>query len=345
MNMIPRPSRTRHPLRLIVFGALMGFIGACVPAGGGGSSGGGGNGGGNDASGDVDDVNIGPPIELGDGLPIGAECESSATCSSDICSALLEGLAPICTTACGNRRCPADLTCVRPGEGGTAPAGPGDDGYCTTGAPLGEECWTDGDCASTQCIGAEPGVQGICSFPCERGDCPEGFACDWERREPRCRLRIERALGEPCEDDFECRPRGYCGFFGFFGDMRLCTRSCHRPGSCPDGFWCDGDIFFESAQCSPGGGDGSLGEQCTNGGDCVSEVCHRVDGARICSEWCDGPGSCPDGYWCAFRDFADICEPGDTDGALGDACEDGGDCASEICGVGPDGETLICTQG
>jgi V8-like Glu-specific endopeptidase len=119
------------------------------------------------------------------------------------------------------------------------------------------------------------------------------------------------------------------------------------------------DVFvdFISENSEPGGGGGGgggggFGDPCVTGDECESGVCvTNEDGSDgVCTELCDETTACPDGTECVQLDEESaVCLPpeeGGGGGELGDACAAGGDCASGLCAVTPEGDgtcTVECT--
>lgn len=81
-------------------------------------------------------------------------------------------------------------------------------------------------------------------------------------------------------------------------------------------------------RCVPGpDAEGGLGQRCGGGEDCASTRCGSDGSTRVCTEVCDGTGSCPDGFGCLDSDEGEVCWPGyDDDGG----CSTGGDAAGRL---------------
>ena len=64
-----------------------------------------------------------------------------------------------------------------PGDDGPGDDGPGDDG--PAGGDVGDECMSDGDCATNVCLFAGDAAFGFCSIVCDSfSDCPSFWECE-----------------------------------------------------------------------------------------------------------------------------------------------------------------------
>lgn len=133
-----------------------------------------------------------------------------------------------CDLRRGNWDCPNREGCVDDGNGDNT-------GYCLAGA-FGEKgsgglCDDDDDCASGLCD------RGVCTVPCDDGDCRDGYACDAEAI-PGGLCRAESCAdsrGDICETDWYCTysdaRRYVCAKEGepAFGGLCACTRTFDFP--------------------------------------------------------------------------------------------------------------------
>jgi len=72
------------------------------------------------------------------------------------------------------------------------------------------------------------------------------------------------------------------------GDEETCS-----PGDdCGDGLECSAGL------CVPGDGIGGLGATCQANEQCETQICAESDGEKRCSQQCDEPTACPDGFEC-----------------------------------------------
>ncbi len=116
----------------------------------------------------------------------------------------------------------------------------------------------------------------------------------------------------------------------------------------------DAFVDFIAANSEPGGpgpgtGGGGFGDPCSDASQCDSGVCVTGAGAAegFCSSLCDAATACPGGAECVAVDAEDsVCVPAEQPGGggqLGDACSEGGQCASGLCATDDSGNG-ICTE-
>jgi hypothetical protein len=203
---------------------------------------------------------------------------------------------------------------------------------CTSGAQCdraaGEVCADLGGIG--QCIrlvGGSPSCAGAstpsgCSSD---SDCGATERCNTTTRACEPRPTTGAPLGSPCTAGTDCQS-GRC-----FGGT--CTQTCNwlNVGSCPSGFYCDGDATGTCGEglCAAGAaGAAALGGACARDTDCASLYC---DAGR-CTAPCqpDGATGCPAGYACQVgtRPTCGACK---VTGTAGDRCEMDLDCTSGIC--------------
>ncbi|MFW5920893.1 MAG: matrixin family metalloprotease, partial [Polyangiales bacterium] len=228
----------------------------------------------------------------------------------------------------------------------------GDDTYCGKRCTSESECGDGQSCVNVggvgQCIGgttSDPSCDSGSSGGCDiDSDCTGTMICDGGSCvEPSGGA----ALGEPCSDPDDCAS-GRCATTPSGG---VCTRSCDwlDTGSCPDGFYCDGDATGicggDNGICLEGSaGSASLGDACSQDTDCASLYCSD----SVCAEPCvpGGATSCPDGLRCQETAISG-CGACKESGGVGDSCETNEDCVTRYCAErGSDGSTFctdICT--
>lgn len=154
-------------------------------------------------------------------------------------------------------------------------------GVCVApGAPNGEACSTDTECASGHC------ADGVCCNTACAGDC---FTCDGGTCGPK-------AAGEPCDDGLFCTATDTCDGSG----------TCHGSGStCP--------LFEESEVCT------ACDEATNSCSDGAGHTCGQEPGAA-CSVWFQcGSGYCIDGVCCdtSCSDYCEACTAAKTGGVDG----------------------------
>lgn len=270
---------------------------------------------------------------------------------------------------CTTTGCPSGQTCVdgscvpdEPMGGGGDTCAPctthsecGDaDDYCLSypddSAYCGRACASDADCGSDRCLtlgnGARQCVRYAGDSPsCTGGggsggctadtDCPSGQRCDTGTGSCVSAGGGSTPLGEACAEHAECAS-GVC-----FGGV--CSQSCDWPsGSCPSGFYCDGEA---TGACGPGvclrggAGAGAIGDSCNDHPDCANQYCFE----GLCAEPCNPEtvGACPGGGVCRVGALACRGACG-TAGSLGDPCSANEQCGSGMCAMA-DGQQF-CTD-
>ncbi|HHH28619.1 MAG TPA: matrixin family metalloprotease [Polyangiaceae bacterium] len=274
------------------------------------------------------------------------------------------------TTDCTTTGCPTGQSCVSgacvddtpPGGGGDvcspctghAACGGGGD-YCLTypdgGGYCGSACTSDSDCGSDRCLtlstgarqcvrfdGSEPSCTGG-GTPPPTGTCSVDAECSTGQRceSGSCVAAGSGStpLGGTCADHAECES-GSCL-------AGVCTQSCEWPsGTCPSGFYCDGEA---TGACGAGvclagtAGGGADGDHCSQDSDCANLYCFL----GLCSQPCNPEtvGSCPGGGVCQVGPLACRGACG-TSGSLGDPCDGNDACASGLCAETDDGS--FCTN-
>jgi len=163
-------------------------------------------------------------------------------------------------------------------------------------AAIGDSC-DDGVCGPGEvCI---PDAEGTyCTTRCPAGGCPEGYRCEDADGVAELCVHGEPppppvGLGEACESSNDCEVGLFCAQDD---DVRFCSRACTVPGSCPEGYRCQGRM---TPTCVPEDGLPGMGEPCAGGTDCAeSLVCGQapVRTLPFCTIECTG--ECPDGWTC-----------------------------------------------
>ncbi len=287
----------------------------------------------------------------GDGSPPSPECMRDTDCGSaalqcrDGSCVPRPGDGSVCSPCTDSSQCGgANDYCLQYPDG---------NGYC------GKMCNGPADCGGDACVNVS-GVGQCVRVVSGRPTCTEGEGggggAGGCRRDTDCAAdqvcgatgRCEAAppslkgLGASCGGADECRS-GLC-VPGPDGSP-FCSASCDgmAPGSCPSGFYCDGDATGTCGEglCMPGGaGSGTMGASCERDTDCASLMCS----GGVCASPCipGGAAGCPEGF---------SCQQGATPGCgscrrasgLGAACDGNDDCVTRMCAERSDGSTF-CTD-
>ncbi len=253
--------------------------------------------------------------------PLGQPCTASDTCVGGLCADTAAG--KICTATCDPLRpslgCSAGFYCS---------GGGGCDGHCVPGAagslPHGADCTANTDCLSLFCD--DPGDHHQrCLEPC-RGDaglCLAGEVC--AAGPGACGGCVpsaidigERGLGEPCEDDGDCRGDMVCHAYAGVSE---CASACDG-GACPEGFECRDALCIRDRRQGVGG-------VCVDNADCGGALCAVQGDRRWCTATCSSAADCPSGFDCLPADGTNVCAP--VTGLEGEPCTANGDCASGLC--------------
>lgn len=268
-------------------------------------------------------------------------CPPGEACLGGSCRA--EGSGNVCDTCRDNGECGSSTdVCI---------------GYPDGRAYCGRNCASEADCPepNLNCVALRSGrfqcVQFSGESPtCEGGVTPPGCARDDECAAsevcqmtsgnciPRPTDRAE--LGEPCDDNDGCNS-GLCVTLPGGG---VCSQSCDwvdPTGSCPGGFFCEGQLsgLCGDGRCLVGtAGDGTAGQVCAESTDCSSLFCL----SGTCREPCQpgAVGACGGVTQCVSAGGIGCggCEPASC---LGQACTTNDSCASGYCAV--EGGTTFCT--
>lgn len=274
------------------------------------------------------------------GCPAGQECVGGS------CQPVM-GDGTVCAPCTGDSDCggPNDY-CIRYPDGNT---------FCGRACSGASDCTGDGEvCAGTtggvsQCARMSGGTFSCAGAMVDPG-CRNDSDCDPDERcntgtgdcEPRPMGGLD--LGAPCTDSAECNS-GLCGTTSLGS---ICTQGCDGfdVGSCPGGFYCDGEAVGVCGMglCLPGAaGAAPLGGACSVDTECASLNCT----AGSCTNACrpdSGVDTCPDGFSCQSGGAAGCgaCRADAELGAIGDACGPEMECASGLCAARED-ETF-CTE-
>lgn len=138
--------------------------------------------------------------------------------------------------------------------------------------------------------------------------------------------------GYCCTKNEECRSRNCADVAG----ARMCLDTCRHQETCtgkglPSGFTCDAPTVYDDGWCRPPGGfacldpatfvrggklggacctatgDGSSGLEC-EGGHCITYSSKGNDNPFVCTNACDVPGDCGQGFTCDYQ--IGLCVPG-----------------------------------
>jgi hypothetical protein len=185
--------------------------------------------------------------------------------------------------------------------------------------PAGDYCWEGDMCADAMCMPLEDDA--YCSQGCNPGtlgNCPTGMKCiDLQDGTGVCARQGDKALGETCESNLDCRSLSCVPV----GDETYCSQECTPGGAgCPTGFSCldvgDGQGLCLKSAARPFGAD------CVSNLDCASLACYVNYCTQACGEGqaCPGDAVCTNGF-CAPRGSL----------PLGATCESHRDCDSGFC--------------
>lgn len=255
---------------------------------------------------------------------LGAPCRDSGECADGACEMVAGGR--VCVRECDPRaaipRCPFGFFCEAGGCG---------EGRCLAGVPgglfEGDECASDGDCASNRC--ADVGGVRRCGRQCalDADPCDAGLVCETLGAACGSCIPAElstgpRSFGAPCDTADQC-VGGVC-HEGF------CSRACSDGEACPSGFHCRAGLCVR-------GDLGVAGDRCVTSEDCggMAPECVAVDGDLLCAPECSAEGGCPSGLECGETSAGRRCVPPGL--ALGEPCADHAECRSAICAG-------VCTQ-
>lgn len=273
-------------------------------------------------------------LEIDEGcLRDGDPCESADRCSTQHCEEVAG--TRICTRPCSiedeepcwtNAYCQESTGC---GEGMCRPGSPGSE-------PPGSICDDDLDCASLLCRDPGDGTR-RCTTRCAPDllECPDDQVCaDFGDGCGGCfPLSIAtwpRGLGEPCDDDSQCRSGGLCRQET---SRSYCTMACSAStAECPSTMYCHGGLCVL-------GTPGDIGARCELDDDCVDRLFCWLDnpsGVPVCADRCDSRQTwCPGGSRCDFD--LGVCVP--SRAPLGSSCdpEDRAPCSQGSCIESMDG--------
>ena len=241
------------------------------------------------------------------GSPVGSSCEDHSDCKG-FCFDPGDGSEPYCTDTCtpGDDTCPDGYECSELDNLGYV---------CLSSGALGElgdECTAGGDCESGFCN------EDVCSECEANGDCEGDQECmeDQDLGYFICG-EAKGELGDECVEGADCQS-GFCR-------EEVCSE-CEGDNDCPGAQTCVEDADLGYYVCL--GGEGELGDACTEGADCASGFCNE----EVCSE-CEGNGDCEGSSICVEDTELGyfVCEEEAELAALGEACTEGVDCESGFC--------------
>ena len=266
-------------------------------------------------------------------IAIGQPCTSSDECVGGLCADTAVGR--ICTSQCDGLRpdqgCSPGFYCAKTD---------GCDGYCVSGsAGTGDndsDCTQNTDCFSLFCHDPGDGRR-RCLDPCraDAGSCFAGEVCPAAPGScsgcvPGDLVSFPRGLGEPCEEDIDCRGEMVCAEHS---GVRECSRACTDEDGCGDGFECrDGMCRVDRRQ--------GVGGVCVDNPDCGDGICAAIGDRLWCTAPCASAEDCPSGFICQDAGGTSVCAP--EAGLDGEPCAANDDCASGLCAES--GGEAFCTS-
>lgn len=266
--------------------------------------------------------------------PIGEACVAGSECVGGICADTVAGR--ICTSECDPLR--PEQGC---GIGFYCGNSSGCAGHCVPGEPgtgaYGQECTVDTECASLRCVNPGDGRR-RCLDPCraDSGLCLAGEVC--AASPGTCGSCVDaeillapHGLGEPCEEDTDCRDAMVCHEAG---GVRACARACESEEDCGEGFEC------REMLCIPDRRHG-IGGVCLESADCgEGGTCAAMGDDRWCTTVCASAADCPTAFDCVPAGGTMVCAP--SVGLEGAECVSNADCVTGLCATSASGS--FCTS-
>jgi hypothetical protein len=198
--------------------------------------------------------------------------------------------------------CRDDGPCA-PGEYCALNALPGKSG-CEVEKAVGESCVSNEACASGNCWLL------VCRDCNAQEDCASDAYCELDVGDPDIGSCLPKgAEGDACGRDVDCLTDACTS--------GQCVEPCSGAGTCGAGRYCDAGFACRD--------DKPNGDACLSNGECQSEACYL----GFCVE-CDDQDDCASDTFCSLS-----LAPGDSAcidrRAIGDACAQGFECASDAC--------------
>lgn len=166
-------------------------------------------------------------------------------------------------------------------------------------------CTTEADCPEPERVCSDLREEGLfCGVGFPEG-AAAGTACEGALQgNPQCASGIclsgiSNVCSGACGADADCDGVTLCGEVRFEEMLlvRLCLPTCARAADCTDGQVCT--VVENRAEdrrdliCRTAIGDGAVGAQCDDGGDCESGLCLTQGDTRYCTTPCTGAADCP----------------------------------------------------
>jgi hypothetical protein len=252
------------------------------------------------------DLISGIACETDDNCPVDATCGPTGECLAAGTEAPVVSCTVHSDCRTNNLCSPSDGRCV---------AGTRD--LAATSCIQDADCWTNEQCgpdlhciegARSSCDNYECSLLGTTTIcipeeqTCKAISCVNDFGCDTTMicDNYTCQTGSREApiaLGERCTSDDECEDGTQCMYLSNAWGNNFCSKICngnHPYEGCSANTYC-GPF---SSICEPLGPNNN-GAPCNDNSECLGGACVAMDGAPFCSQWCDMPIDCPEGWSCA----------------------------------------------
>jgi hypothetical protein len=234
----------------------------------------------------------------GDGRAMCARCDGFGfACGLDQAPVACELLDE---THCGECGCPDGLHCI-PGQG------------CRPVSAVGEPCWKDADCESSNCSS----FAGVCRVAvgasCTHQDCD---LCYIDNDKPGWSFCQKECTEEQCPPPFCSRDAASV----YQALCQQCPTVSYCPAEMPNSTGCALSDQFRNYACAEQYVTRATGQPCTDSRQCASKTCltkracvgfgsnERCWPVGYCTSACSASTDCPEGTLCAQTCTGDKCE-------------------------------------